>query len=75
MQPKLSIRFFFNSGDSEEPVHVHVERGDDIAKFWLEPARLQMSRGFSRVEISNINKIINEHHLRLLEAWNEYFGS
>lgn len=28
-------RFLFYSGDAEEPVHVHVERGDSSAKFWL----------------------------------------
>lgn len=70
-----SYRFFFYSGDREELIHVHVERDDNIAKFWLDPIRVQSSEGFSRVEISNIHKIINENHLRLLEAWNEYFGS
>ncbi|MBF0555735.1 MAG: DUF4160 domain-containing protein [Nitrospirae bacterium] len=68
-------RFFFYSGDNDEPVHIHIERDDDIAKFWLDPIRLQSSGGFCRVEVSNIHKIINENHLKLLEAWNEYFGS
>jgi hypothetical protein len=52
-----------------------VERDDKIAKFWLDPVRLQSSGGFSRVEISKIHKIIIENHSKLLEAWNEYFGS
>jgi hypothetical protein len=34
-------RFFFYAGDREEPPHVHVEREDRLAKFWLEPVRLQ----------------------------------
>lgn len=33
-------RVFFYAGDHGEPVHVHVERDDKIAKFWLEPVRL-----------------------------------
>ena len=33
-------RFFFYAGDRDEPVHVHVERDDSIAKFWLDPLRL-----------------------------------
>jgi len=68
-------RFFFYAGDKSEPPHIHVERDDRIAKFWLDPIRLQRSGGFSRVEISKIRKIINEHHSKLLEAWHEYFGN
>lgn len=70
-----SYRFFFYAGDRDEPQHIHVELGDKIAKFWLDPIRLQSSGGFSRIEISRIHKIINDNHLKLLEAWNEYFGS
>src|SRR3989304_2044126 len=41
-------RFFFFAADRDEPHHVHVEREDKIAKFWLDPVRLQTSGGFSR---------------------------
>jgi len=34
-------RFFFYAGGGEEPPHVHVERDDNIAKFWLDPIRLK----------------------------------
>lgn len=32
-------RFFFysNEGEPQEPLHVHVRRGEAAAKFWLEP--------------------------------------
>jgi len=68
-------RFFFYAGDRDEPKHIHIEREDKIAKFWLDPVRLQSSGGFSRLEISKIHKIIIENHSKLLEAWDEYFGS
>ena len=68
-------RFFFYSGDRNEPPHAHVERDDNVAKFWLDPVRLQSSGGFSRVEISRIEKMVNDHQQKLLEAWNEYFRS
>jgi hypothetical protein len=55
-------------------VHIHVEHDDKIAKFWLDPIRLQSSGGFSRAEIGQILKIINQHHQQLVEAWHEYFG-
>ena len=63
-----SYRFFFYAGDREEPRHIHVESDNKIAKFWLDPIRLQSSGGFSRIETSKIHKIINENHTRLLEA-------
>lgn len=68
-------RFFFYAGDRDEPHHVHVERDDKVAKFWLDPIRLQRSGGFNRKEIRQVHSIIEEHHSELLEAWNDYFGS
>ncbi|MDQ3773968.1 MAG: DUF4160 domain-containing protein [Pseudomonadota bacterium] len=67
-------RFFFYASDRNEPQHVHVERDDKIAKFWLEPIRLQSSGGFSRVEMVRIEKVVNDHRVELMETWNEYFG-
>lgn len=66
-------RLFFYAGDRDEPPHIHVEREDKIAKFWLDPVRLQSSGGFSRREIGRIQKRLSENHTKLLEAWNEYF--
>lgn len=66
-------RFFFYSGDRDEPVHIHAEREGKIAKFWLDPVRLQKSGGFSPSEIRRIRKIVEERHQKLVEAWNEYF--
>lgn len=67
-------RFFFYAGDRDEPQHIHVERDDKIAKFWLSPVRLHNSGGFNRGEINRILKILIEHQTQLTEAWNEYFG-
>jgi len=67
-------RFFFYAGDREEPVHVHVEKDDCVAKFWLDPVRLQKNVGFRRPELNRIAKIIESHKPDILEAWNEYFG-
>jgi hypothetical protein len=69
-----SYRFFFYSGDRDEPAHIHIERDDMIAKIWLDPIRLESSGGFSRLEISQILRIADKNQRRLVEAWNEYFG-
>jgi hypothetical protein len=61
------FRFFFYAGDRDEPVHVHVERDEMIAKFWLDPVRLQSSGGFSRTDLGRIQRIIIEYHSLLME--------
>ena len=53
-------RFFFYAADGAEPPHVHVERNDNIAKFWLRPVRLQESGGFNRVGIGQVQGIVEE---------------
>ena len=67
-------RFFFYSGDGDEPPHVHVERDSSVAKFWLRPVRLQNSGGFRRQELRDIQRLVDEHQMGLLESWNEYFN-
>lgn len=67
-------RFFFYASDRDEPPHIHIEREDRVAKFWLDPIRLQESGGFSRPEIGRLHKLVTEHQDSLLEAWDEYFG-
>jgi hypothetical protein len=67
-------RFFFYAGDRSEPAHVHVERDDCTAKFWLAPVRLQNSGGFSRSELNQIYNLINEHHEHLMRSWHDFFS-
>lgn len=45
------------------------------AKFWLDPVRLESSRGFRRIEMREIERLVAENAVLLLEAWHEYFGS
>jgi len=67
------FRFFFYAGDGSEPPHVHVERDDCEAKFWLDPVRLERSRGFRRQEINRVRELVVEHREQLLESWNDFF--
>jgi hypothetical protein len=66
-------RLFFYSGDYLEAAHIHVERDNNIAKFWLKPVRLQSSGGFRPHEIRKIQKLIEEYEDQILESWHEYF--
>jgi len=67
-------RFFFYAGDRDEPSHVHVERDHRIAKFWLNPVRLQYSGGFGRDELKTLHRLVVENRENLLRAWNGYFS-
>ena len=67
-------RFFFYAGDRDEPPHIHVERDDDEAKFWLDPVRIQWSVGFSAREIRTMEKLVKENQQLLLERWHEFFN-
>jgi hypothetical protein len=66
-------RFFFYAGDRAEPPHVHVERDDGEAKFWIDPIRLERSHGFDRKEMNRLRRLIDENVALLLESWNEFF--
>ncbi|HEY3394091.1 MAG TPA: DUF4160 domain-containing protein [Lacipirellulaceae bacterium] len=67
-------RFFFYAGDRDEPPHIHVERDDNEAKFWLDPVRLQKSIGFARSELRRIERLVAENRQMLLDGWNEFFN-
>lgn len=67
-------RFFFYAGDRDEPPHVHVERDDCKAKFWLDPVRLDRSHGFSRHELNRIERLVEANQQHFWDSWNEYFA-
>lgn len=66
-------RFFFYAGDRDEPPHVHVERDDNTAKFWLEPVRLERSGGFRSQELNRIRNLVAENQEQLRRSWDDYF--
>jgi hypothetical protein len=67
-------RIYFVSHDIlNEPPHVHLDREDMTAKFWLNPVALARNLGFSPKELRTIERLITEHQQELLEAWNVNF--
>lgn len=65
--------FFFYSNENTEPPHVHVERGDECAKFWLDPVRLAWNRGYNRSEIGFLYGAIGAQQAYLLGRWHAFF--
>ena len=68
------FRFFFYLGDRNEPPHVHVQRDNQIAKFWLDPVTLERSGGMRRSDIRRVESIIEENQASFLREWDVRFN-
>jgi len=67
-------RFFFYSNELGEPPHIHIQKENKVAKFWLNPITIAKSNKFNAKELKEIEKIIKQNLDELLGAWNEYFN-
>ncbi len=67
-------RFYFHSHEPNEPPHMHVDRDNQSAKFWIDRVGLARNLGFSPTELRKIERLLTEHLQELQEAWNERFG-
>ena len=65
--------FSFKASKNSEPQHIHVEHGDRVAKFWLNPVNLAESHGFRSSEVRSMRALVIEHRLTFMEAWNAHF--
>lgn len=66
-------RFYFYSNENNEPVHIHVEKAEGNAKFWLEPIAEEYSYDFSVRQRKEIAEIVSKHQHKFKQAWYEYF--
>ena len=67
-------RIYFVSHDMAEPSHVHVDRENFSARFWLQPLSLARNLGFTARELRRIQSVLEHRQAELLEAWYGYFG-
>jgi len=66
-------RFYFLSNE-EKRIHIHVTCADGEAKFWIEPLiSLSLYHGLDQRQLSEIQKIIEEHKNEIQEAWQRHF--
>ncbi|MBA3237639.1 MAG: DUF4160 domain-containing protein [Parachlamydiaceae bacterium] len=71
-------RFFFysNEGNPREPCHIHIRKGEALAKFWLSPKiALAESYAMSPKELTRLFKIVEENRKLLEDGWNEFFSA
>ncbi len=66
-------RFYFFSNEGHEPPHVHIDKAGRSCKFWLDPVRLALNRGYADHEINEIRAKVTECEAQFVDAWNGYF--
>ncbi len=68
------FRFFFYSNESNEPIHVHVTKGNADGKVWLTPnIEIAYMHYFTSNEIKELMKIITANATTFKTKWNEFF--
>ena len=71
------FRFFFysNEGSPREPAHIHVEKDNNEAKFWLTPAvQVAYNDGYDARTLLELLVIVTVNRDLIERAWNEFFG-
>ena len=69
------FHFFANEGEPREPVHVHVRKGRDNAKFWLYPqVAIAYNKGMSPRVLSELVILIEQRRDLIEGAWNDFFA-
>ena len=65
--------FKFYSND-HEPLHIHVLKGGNKAKYSLFPVSMVDHQGFKPAELKLIETIIGDNQEIIAERWNSYFN-
>lgn len=70
-------RFFFfsNEGNPREPCHIHIQKGETIAKFWITPeVELAEAYKMTSSELKKLLTLVEQNKTLIEEKWNEYFS-
>jgi len=67
--------FYSNEGNPREPLHIHIRKGEAVAKFWVEPeVKLASSYGMTSSELTELAGIVSDNRETIERAWHEFFG-
>ncbi len=70
-----NYRFFFFSRE-EQRIHVHINSVDGEAKFWIEPiVTLANYQGYTKKQLLELQKIVEEYKDEIKKAWKKHFKS
>ena len=66
--------FYSNEGDPREPLHIHVRKGEAVAKFWLVPrVCLAESYAMPSAELRELMGVIEANKDLIERYWHEHF--
>ncbi|MDV7391259.1 DUF4160 domain-containing protein, partial [Arthrospira platensis SPKY1] len=72
------LEIFLYSNEGLEPAHIHVQKAEKEAKFWLPEVKaypkLAFSYGLSSKDIRYIENQIFESYDTIYDAWNTHFN-
>src|SRR2546425_13350762 len=68
------FRFFFFSNEGQEPPHVHVSKGDGVAKLWLVPIELAYASGLTPAELRRGRELTRGHAATFVGRGDEVLG-
>jgi hypothetical protein len=67
--------FYSNEGNPREPLHIHIRKGEAVAKFWVVPeVKLEDSYGMTGHELTELASVVRDNREIIERAWNEFFG-
>jgi len=72
----MGWRFFFFSNEGDEPIHIHCQKADAEAKYWLDTGDFDIvedhAYGMSPADKRTVRKIIFEHFDYIVTQWFEF---
>lgn len=69
----FGFAYLFYSND-HEPLHVHVVKGKQKARFSVFPVQLIENNGLSKSELKVAEAVIEENQEIIAEHWNKFFN-
>lgn len=72
------FRFFFfsNEGIPREPCHIHIRKGQQNAKFWVNPyVSLSSAYEMTSKELLLLEKKVQENIDLIRRKWDEHFSN
>ncbi len=67
--------FFSNEGDPLEPMHIHVRKGEAIAKIWLDPEPgIANSYGLNSSELNELLMVAIRNIDKIRSCWDDHLN-
>ena len=53
---------------------MHVQRGREEAKIWLDPVEAAWNHGYSGHELRKVLQLVEDNHGKIMRKWYEHCG-